>query len=102
LGAEAEGKRRSDEAKSEAERVMEEAKRKFTAEAERRRAQARDQAKTILETARSGADAEAQQILDQGKNDRERMTRRFSESEVSVVDGVLAEFVEHLLRGRSA
>ncbi len=102
LGAETEGRRRVEEAKAEAERIVEEAKRKFAAEAERRRNEARDQARTILETSKAAADAESQQLLDQGKSDRERMRRRFDENAAGVAEALAAEFVERLLRGSAA
>lgn len=104
LGAESEGVREVQEARTEAEALGKNAMEKMGAERDRRLEAARDKARMLLESARSAADEEARQITDLGKSERERMERRFREVAGDVVDALVRENVENLLKkgGRPA
>lgn len=99
LGAESEAKRIVDEAKSESTGVIRTTQDRFTAERENRMSAAREQAKSIMENALSSAQTEAKQILDLGKEERERVSKRFEENVDAVVASVIAETVDKILTG---
>lgn len=99
LGAESEAKRIVDEAKSEYTNLLRVTQEKFTGERENRMSAAREQAKGIMGNALSAAQTEAKQILDLGKEERDRVARRFNENLDAVVGSVVAETVDRILAG---
>lgn len=99
LGAESEAKRIVDDAKGESAGVIKTTQDKFAAERENRMASAREQAKGIMENALSAAQTEAKQILDLGKEERDRINKRFEENVDAVVGSVIAETVDQILSG---
>ncbi len=99
LGAESEAKRIVDEAKSESAGLLRTTQDKFTAERENRMNAAREQAKSVMENALSAAQTEAKQILDLGKEERERIGKRFDENIDAVVGSVVTETVDRILTG---
>lgn len=98
LGAESEGVREVQEARTEAEAMGKNAMEKMGAERGRRLEAAREKARMLLESARSAADEEARACSDLGKAERERMERRFREVGGGVVDALVRENVENLLK----
>jgi V/A-type H+-transporting ATPase subunit G/H/F-type H+-transporting ATPase subunit b len=104
LGAESEGVREVQEARTQAEALLKETRERMAREAEVRLQAARKKAGTILENARAAADEDARSITEQGKSERERMERRFREIAEGVVDSLVQETAEILLgkRGRPA
>lgn len=99
LGAESEAKRIVDEAKNEYANLLRVTQEKFTGERENRMNAAREQAKSVMENALSAAQTEARQILDLGKEERDRVTRRFNENLDAVVGSVVTETVDRILAG---
>jgi F-type H+-transporting ATPase subunit b len=59
----------------------------------------REQAKSLMANALMSAQTEAKQILDLGREERERVNRRFDENVDTVVASVLAETVDKILSG---
>lgn len=101
LGAESEAKRIVEDAKSEALGVMKTTQGIFTPDRENRMVSAREQAKSLMANALTSAQTEAKQILDLGREERERVNRRFEENVDTVVAAVLAETVDKILAGGS-
>jgi F-type H+-transporting ATPase subunit b len=99
LGAESEAKRIVEDAKSESAGVIKTTQEFFIPDRESRIAAAREQAKALMANALTSAQTEAKQILDLGREDRERVDRRFEENVNAVVAAVLAETVERMLSG---
>lgn len=99
LGAESEAKRIVEDAKGESAGVIKTTQEIFTPERESKMSSAREQAKSIMANALSAAQTEAKQILDLGKEERDRTSRRFDENVDSVVGRVLAETVDRILAG---
>ncbi|MFA0887853.1 MAG: hypothetical protein ACC613_02010 [Synergistales bacterium] len=97
LGAESEGTREVQEARSEAETLVKNTQEKVTMEGERRLEAAREKASTLLENARAASDEEARSITELGKSERERTERRFREVAGDVVGALVQESVESLL-----
>jgi V/A-type H+-transporting ATPase subunit G/H len=97
LGAESEGTREVQEARSEAEALVKNMQEKMAKESEKRLEAAREKASTVLENARAAADEEARSITELGKSERERTERRFREVAGDVVDALIQESVEQLL-----
>lgn len=100
LGAESEGNREVQEARSEAETLVKGMQEKMARDGERRLEAAREKASTVLENARAAADEEARSITELGKAERERTERRFREVAGGVVEAMVQESVE-LLLGRA-
>jgi len=99
LGAESEAKRIVEEAKKESSSVVRTTQDIFIPDRENRMAAAREQAKSLMANALTAAQTEARQILDFGREERERMNKRFEENVDSVVVAVLAETVDKILAG---
>lgn len=99
LGAESEAKRIVGDAKSESAGVVKATQDFFIPDRENKMAAAREQAKSIMANALSAAQTEAKQILDLGKEERERVAKHFEENVDTVVASVLAETVDKILTG---
>ena len=98
LGAESEGVREVQEARAEAEEMVKKASERMAHEQEKRLEGARSKARDLLDNARVAADEEARQISELGREERERMERRFREVAPGVVRAAARENVERLLR----
>ena len=98
LGAESEGVREVQEARIEAETMGKNALEKMGIERERRLEAARGKALLLLDGARAAADEEALACSELGRAERERMERRFREVAGDVVDALVRESVENLLK----
>ena len=59
----------------------------------------REQAKSLMENALAAAQTEAKQILDLGKEERDRIAKRFEENIDAVVASVVTETVDKILAG---
>lgn len=92
LGAESEAKRIVNDSKNESDGFLRSAQEKFVGERTNQMASAREQAKGIMETALNSAQTEAHQIAELGKEERNRMQRRFEEN----VDPVIASMVSEI------
>ena len=99
LGAESEAKRIISDAKSESLGVIKTTQEIFIPDRESKMVMAREQAKSLMENALISAQTEAKQILDLGREERERVLRRFEENADSVIAAVLAETVDKILSG---
>jgi F-type H+-transporting ATPase subunit b len=99
LGAESEAKRVVEEAKRESASVVRTTQDIFIPNRENRMSSVREQAKGLMQNALNGAEAEARQILEFGKEERERINKRFEENVDAVVASVLAETVDGILAG---
>ena len=99
LGAESEAKRIVSDAKSESLGVIKTTQEIFIPDRESKMLMAREQAKSLMANALASAQTEARQILDLGREERERVSRRFDENADAVISAVLAETVEHILSG---
>ena len=99
LGADSEGKRIVSDAKSESLGVIKTTQEIFIPDRESKMLMAREQAKSLMANALTSAQTEARQILDLGREERERVNRRFDESADTVIAAVLAETVEKILSG---
>jgi F-type H+-transporting ATPase subunit b len=99
LGAESEAKRVVEEAKRESYSVIKTSQDVFMPNRENKMSSAREQAKGLMENALTATDAEARQILEFGREERERINKRFAENVEIVVAAVLAETVESILAG---
>lgn len=99
LGAESEAKRIVEEARSESAVLRRTTQDKFTTERENRMNSAREQAKSLMENALAAAQTEAKQILDLGKEERARVTKRFDENIDAVVASVIKETVGKIMAG---
>lgn len=97
LGAESEAKRIVGDSKNEAESMLQTTQEKFASERTSRMAAARGQAKDVMEAALSSAKTEAEQIVNLGKEERERMQKRFAENADTVIDSIVSEIVEGYL-----
>ena len=99
LGADSEGKRIVSDAKSESLGVIKTTQEIFIPDRESKIKMAREQAKSLMANALTSAQTEARQILDLGREERERVSRRFDENADAVIAAVLAETVEKILSG---
>ncbi|MDR1884664.1 MAG: hypothetical protein LBQ56_00205 [Synergistaceae bacterium] len=99
LGAESEAKRIVEDAKVELTNVIKTTQDIFIPDREVKMSSAREQAKSVLANAMASADAEAKLIADRGRDERERVAKRFEENVDSVVASVLAETVDKILAG---
>ncbi|MDR3332714.1 MAG: hypothetical protein LBT08_08795 [Synergistaceae bacterium] len=99
LGAEAEAKRIVEDAKVESANVVKTTHDIFVPDREVKMSSAREQAKSMMENALTSAQTEAKQILDLGKEERERVLKRFEENADAVVASVLTETVDRILAG---
>lgn len=99
LGAESEAKRIVEDAKTESVGVIKTAQEIFIPDRESRMVSVREQAKSLMANALTSAQTEAKQILDLGREERERVNRRFEENVDTVVAAVLAETVDKVLAG---
>ncbi|MDR3279148.1 MAG: hypothetical protein LBT23_01435 [Synergistaceae bacterium] len=99
LGAESEAKRIVEDAKTESAGVVKTTQEVFIPDRESKMASAREQAKSLMANALTSAQTEAKQILDLGREERERVNRRFEENVDTVVAAVLAETVDKILSG---
>ena len=99
LGAESEAKRIVSDAKSESLGVIKTTQEIFIPDRESKMLMAREQAKSLMANALISAQTEARQILDLGREERERVSRRFDENADTVIATVLAETVEKVLSG---
>jgi F-type H+-transporting ATPase subunit b len=97
LGAEGEARRIVEDAKSESAEVIKTTQEIFTPDRASKMASAREQAKSLMANALASAETEAKQILDLGREERDRVNRRFGENVDSVVAAVLAETVDRIL-----
>ncbi|MDR1915185.1 MAG: hypothetical protein LBQ58_01250 [Synergistaceae bacterium] len=99
LGAEGEAKRIVEDAKSESAGVIRTTQEIFTPDRESKMASAREQAKSLMANALASAQTEAKQILDLGKEERDRVSKRFEENVDTVIAAVLAETVDRIMSG---
>ena len=99
LGAESEARRIVEDAKSESVGVIKTTQEIFIPDRESRMLSAREQAKSLMANALTSAQTEAKQILDLGREERDRVGRRFTENVDAVVAAVLAETVDKILSG---
>jgi F-type H+-transporting ATPase subunit b len=99
LGAESEARRIVEDAKSESVGVIKTTQEIFIPDRESKMLSAREQAKSLMANALTSAQTEAKQILDLGREERERVGRRFAENVDAVVAAVLAETVDKILSG---
>lgn len=97
LGAESEAKRIVGDSKNEAEEMLQTAQEKFTSERTNRMAAARGQARDVMEAALNSAKTESEQIINLGREERERMQKRFAENADTVVDSIVSEIAEGFL-----
>lgn len=102
LGAEAEAKRVVDESKNESEGYLRSVQEKFAIQRIGEMESARIQAKNIMDTALSAAKTEAEQITSLGKNERERMQKRYEENADAVITSMVSEVAGNLIsKGRA-
>jgi F-type H+-transporting ATPase subunit b len=99
LGAEGEARRIVEDAKAESLGVIKTTQEIFIPDRESKMVAAREQAKGLMANALTSAQTEAKQILDLGREERERVARRFDENVDTVVAAVLAETVDKILAG---
>ncbi|MDR0654305.1 MAG: hypothetical protein LBG12_13510 [Synergistaceae bacterium] len=99
LGAESEAKRIVEDAKNDSMGVIKTTQEIFLPDRESRMASTRAQAKGLMENALLSAQTEARQILDLGREERERVLKRFDENVDTVIAAVLAETVDKILSG---
>lgn len=102
LGAEAEAKRIVDESKNDSESYLRSVQEKFSVQRMGEMEAARTQAKNIMDTALSAAKTEAEQITSLGKNERERMQKRYEENADAVIASMVSEIAGNLIaKGRA-
>lgn len=94
LGAESEAKRIVDDSKNESDNFLRSAQEKFAGERASQMASAREQAKGIMDTALNSAKTEATQIADLGKEERNRMQKRFEENADPVINSMVSEIAD--------
>ena len=99
LGAESEAKRIVEDAKSESLGVIKTTQEIFIPDRESKMLMAREQAKNLVANALISAQVEARQILDLGREERDRVRKRFDENADAIIAEVLAETVRHILSG---
>jgi F-type H+-transporting ATPase subunit b len=99
LGAESEAQRLVEDAKNDSMSVIKSTQEIFFPDRESRMASTREQAKGFMENALLSAQTEAKQILDLGREERERVLKRFNENVDTVIAAVLAETVDKILSG---
>ncbi len=99
LGAESEATRIVEDAKSQSTSVMKITQDSFDVNRKSKMEAAREQAKSVMANALSAAQTEAKQILDLGREERDRVNKRFEENADTVVANVLAETVDKILTG---
>lgn len=97
LGAESEAGRIVEDAKSQSTSVMRLTQDSFDSNRKIRMAAAREQAKSVMANALAAAQTEAKQILDLGREERDRVNKRFQENADRVVANVLTETVDKIL-----
>lgn len=101
LGAESEAKRVVEESKNESDSYLRSMQDKFAAQRINEMETTREQGKTVLDTALNSAKTEADQIVALGKDERERMQKRYDENAGAVIDSMVSEIVENLIaKGR--
>jgi F-type H+-transporting ATPase subunit b len=100
LGAESEARRIVEDAKTESVGVIKTTQEIFIPDRESKMVSTREQAKSLMANALLSAQTEAKQILDLGREERERVNKRFEENVDTVVASVLAETVDKILSGR--
>ena len=90
LGAESEARRKTEEARVQAEEVFTKSRQDFQQERESRLAAVRDQPKALIEAAEKNTEAEIRQIQSLEKKETEGMAERF-QAHVGDVIGTLVE-----------
>lgn len=101
LGAEAEAKRIVADSRDEAENYLKTTQERFSLERLNQMESAREQAKTIMDTALNAAKTESVQISNLGKEERDRIKKRFEENVDSVVNLMATEIAEYYISKRS-
>jgi F-type H+-transporting ATPase subunit b len=99
LGAERVAKRLVADEKHDSVGIIKTTQEIFLPDRESRMASTREQAKGHMENALLSAQTEARQILDLGREERERTLKRFDENVDTVIAAVLAETVDKILSG---
>ena len=97
LGAESEARRIVEDAKSESMGVIKTTQEIFIPDRESKMLMAREQAKSLMENSLTSALTEANQILELGREERERVNRHFEENVDLVIATLLAETVDKIL-----
>lgn len=98
LGAESEARRKTEEARIQAEDVLSKARQDFQQEREARLAAVRDQAKILIETAEKSTEAEIRQIQSLEQQETEGMAGRFKAHVGDVVGTIAEETAAEFLR----
>lgn len=102
LGAESEARRIVDESKNDCENYLRSVQDKFAGQRANEMTAAREQAKSVMDTALNAAKTEAEQITALGRDERDRMRRRYDENADAVIDSMVSEIAENLiLKGRA-
>lgn len=98
LGAESEARRKTEEARVEAEGILTGTRQAFQREREDRIASARDQAGALIESSEKTADAEARQILAMGQQETRSIAERFESHARDIVHALVDETALQYLR----
>ncbi len=98
LGAESEARRKTEEARIQAEEVITRARQDFQQEREARLAAVRDQAKTLIDAAEKSTEAEIRQIQFQEQQETEGMAGRFKAHVGDVVATIAEETAAEYIR----
>lgn len=98
LNAEKEALRKKEEARAEAEEILERARRDFQKEREVRLRAVRKQAQAVIEVAEQATGREVGQIVRLGQQEMDEMTRRFQAHADEVVAAIAEDTAEEYLR----
>jgi F-type H+-transporting ATPase subunit b len=99
LGAEAEAKRIVEDANTESSSVIKTTQDVFIPDREVRMSSAREQAKSVVANALESAETEAKLIANLGREERDRVAKRFEKNVDAVVSALLSETVDKILAG---
>ncbi|MDO9508667.1 MAG: ATPase [Thermovirgaceae bacterium] len=98
LGAESEARRKTEDARTQAEEILTRARQDFQQEREARLATVRDQAKTLIEAAEKSTEAEIRQIQSMERQEAEGMAGRFRTHAADAVGTIIEETAADLIR----
>lgn len=102
LGAESEAKRIVGESTNDCENYLRSVQDKFAGQRVNEMAAVREQAKSIMDTSLNAAKTESEQITAMGKDERDRMHRRYDENADAVINSMISEIAENLIsKGRA-
>lgn len=98
LNAEKEAARKKEEARAEAEEILESTRREFQKERDARLKAVREQAQALIDSAETATDTEVRQVVRLGQQEIDEMAGRFHAHAIEVVQAIAKETADEYVR----